>query len=323
MARIFVTRKIPEIGITMLREAEHDLTISEKEGNLTAEELQSAITSAPYDGLLTLLSDKINGAVLDTVPNVKIVSNYAVGFNNIDVPAAASRGVTVTNTPGVLTDSVSEFALTLIMATVKRISEAERYARAGKYEGWAPELLLGGDLKGRTLGIVGAGRIGAEVAKKAQLGLGMKVVYYDIKPSPELEDSIACEYMSELDELMAVADVVSVHVPLLDATHHLINATRLSKMKSTAYLINTSRGPVVDEAALAEALKNNVIAGAGIDVFENEPAINATLLELENVVLTPHIASASIETRDAMSRLAAENLIAFFKGEEPPHVVKA
>ncbi|MEY3784608.1 MAG: hypothetical protein RLZZ230_930 [Candidatus Parcubacteria bacterium] len=272
---------------------------------------------------MSLLTDTINESVLTAAPQVKIVSNYAVGFNNIDVPALNAAGVVVTNTPGVLTDTVAEYTVALILTVAKRIAEGDRFTRAERYEGWAPELLLGSDLQGKTLGIVGAGRIGSGVARRMVSGFGMKVKYYDIARSEALEAEVACDYCESLEDVLRTADVVSIHVPLLPQTQHLINAERLAMMKSSAYLINTSRGPVIDEVALVEALKNKVIRGAGLDVYENEPALAAGLAELENVVLTPHIASASEETRDKMSELVAENMIAFFKGEEPPYIVKS
>lgn len=321
MATIYVTRKIPEVGITLLRDAGHDVEVSEKDGVLTKEELVAAVSRKPYDAVLSLLTDAIDGEVMDAVPSAKIFANYAVGFNNINLDDAKERGVTITNTPGVLTDTVSEFAFTLMMAVTKRISEADRFTRAGKYDGWAPELLLGSDLKGKTLGILGAGRIGTGFAKRAYAGLGMNVIYYDIKPSEFIEKDANAVFKDTVEAVLEEADVVSVHVPLLDSTRHLINAERLALMKPTAYLINTSRGPVIDESALVEALKNGVISGAGLDVYEDEPALAPGLAELENVTITPHIASASIETRNEMSEIAAQNIADFLAGNEPANKV--
>lgn len=323
MALIFITRKIPNAGIEMLREAGHEVHVSEKDGVLTPEELQAALQERPYEAVGSLLTDTINAEVLAAAPGVKIVSNYAVGFNNIDVPALAEKGIVVTNTPGVLTDSVSEYAFGMMMALTKRIPEGDRFTRAGKYDGWAPELLLGSDLKGKTLGILGAGRIGFGMAVRAKRGMEMNVVYYDIARSEKLEAEIECEFKASVEEVLQVADVVSIHVPLLDSTRHLMNAERLAMMKPNAYLINTSRGPVIDEAALVEALKGGTIKGAALDVYEDEPALTPGLAELENVVLTPHIASATEETRSEMSRMVAQNLIAFFNGETPPNKLEA
>jgi lactate dehydrogenase-like 2-hydroxyacid dehydrogenase len=322
MASVYVTRQIPEIGINLLRAAGHEVEVSKKDGVLTTDELKAELTKKEYDAVLCLLTDTVNGEVFDIAPTAKIFANYAVGYNNINVPAAHERGVTITNTPGVLTDTVAEYAFSLMLAVMKRIPEADRFTRAGKYDGWAPEMLLGSDLKGKTLGILGAGRIGSGVAIRAQKGFGMRVVYYDIKPNKELEKEIECEYRESVDDVLKEADVVSVHVPLLDSTKHLINAERLSMMKSTAYLINTSRGPVIDEKALVDALKNKVIRAAGLDVYEDEPALAPGLTECENVVITPHIASASEETRGKMSEIAAQNIIDFLAGSTPQNVVE-
>jgi glyoxylate reductase len=321
MASIFVTRHIPEVGLTLLKEAGHTLDVSTKDAVLTRDELLTALRAKPYDAVLCLLTDTIDGEVFDAVPTAKLFANYAVGFNNIDLKAAEERGVTITNTPGALTDTVAEFAITLMLAITKRVGESERFIRAGKYEGWGPELLLGIDLKGKTLGIVGAGRIGYEVARRAHNGFDMKIVYYDVKQLPPLEADFGAEYRATVDEVLKEADVVSIHVPLLPETTHLINKERLAMMKKDAYLVNTSRGPVVDEVALVEALKNGVIRGAALDVFEKEPALAPGLRELENVVITPHTASATDGARSEMSRIAGTNIVAFLTGEVPPNVV--
>lgn len=321
MALIFVTRKIPDVGLRWMREGGHEVVVSEKDGVLTPEELRAALAARPYDGIVSLLTDTIDASVLEVAPQVKVVANYAVGFNNIDVKGLQAAGVVVTNTPGVLTDSVAEFTVSLILALMKRIPEADRFTRAHKYNGWAPELLLGSDVAGKTLGIVGAGRIGSGVAKRLSAGFGMVVKYYDIARSEALEAEVSAEYYPSLDELLAVSDVVSIHVPLLPETEHLINVERLSLMKPTAYLVNTSRGPVVDEAALVAALTNHSLRGAGLDVFEHEPELSTGLTRLDNVILTPHIASATEETRGEMSQLVAQNINEFFLGHTPPHVV--
>jgi lactate dehydrogenase-like 2-hydroxyacid dehydrogenase len=321
MALIYITRHIPETGITMLRNAGHEVDVSTKDGVLTRDELLTALRARPYDAVVCLLTDTIDGEVFDAVPTAKLFANYAVGFNNINLAHAKERGITITNTPGVLTTAVAEFAISLMLSITKRIPESERYLRAGKYDGWGPELLLGMEVEGKTLGILGAGRIGYEVAKRAHLGLGMKIVYYDVKQLPELEADFGAEYRATVDEVLKEADVVSIHVPLLPETTHLINAERLRMMKPSAYLINTSRGPVIDEAALVEALKMNVIRGAALDVFEHEPALAPGLNELENIVITPHTASAADEARDGMATIVAENTLTFLKGGTPPNVV--
>jgi glyoxylate reductase len=323
MALVYVTRHIPDIGINLLRAAGHTVDVSTKPGVLTKGELVSALKEKPYDAVLSLLTDTIDGEVFDAVPTAKIFANYAVGFNNIDVKAAEERGVTITNTPGVLTSSVAEFAIALMLSIAKRIPESERFLRAGKYKGWGPELLLGIDLKGKTLGILGAGRIGYEVARRAHNGLDMNILYYDVKQSPQIEKDLGASFRSTVDEVMKEADVVSIHVPLLPETTHLINAERIAMMKPGAYLINTSRGPVVDEVALVDALKRGVIRGAGLDVFEHEPELAPGLKDLENVVITPHTASATDEARSEMSEVAATNILMFLRGEVPPNAVKA
>lgn len=322
MALIFVTRRIPEIGLRYMREGGHEVVVSEKDGVLTEAELKKALAARPYDGVVSLLTDTITMDVLKGAPTVKVVANYAVGFNNIDVKGLQEAGIVVTNTPGVLTDTVAEFTAAFIMAVTKRIPEGDRFTRAGKYKGWAPELLLGSDLAGKTLGIVGAGRIGSGVARRMAAGFGMQVKYYDIARSEALESEVACEYYESLEELLKVSDVVSIHVPLLPQTEHLINAERLALMKPTAYLVNTSRGPVIDEKALVAALKKKTIRAAALDVFELEPKLATGLKNLDNVVLTPHIASASEETRGKMSELVGYNINEFFLGHTPPNIVE-
>ena len=323
MSLVYVTRHIPSIGINVLRAGGHTVDVSEKDGVLTRSELLTALMAKPYDAVVCLLTDTIDGEVFDAVPTAKIFANYAVGFNNINLPDAASRGVTITNTPGALTTTVAEFAMGLILAITKRIPESERFLRAGKYKGWGPELLLGMDLKGKTLGIIGAGHIGYEVARRAHLGFDMKIVYYDVKQLPELEKDCKATYYATVDEVLKEADVVSIHVPLLPETTHLMNAERLAMMKPSAYLINTSRGPVIDEVALVDALTRKIIRGAGLDVFEHEPALAPGLSALENVVITPHTASATDEARSQMSEIATTNVIAFLRGDAPPNAVVA
>ena len=321
MSLVYVTRHIPDIGINLLRAAGHTVDVSEKSGVLTKKELVSALSAKPYDAVLSLLTDTIDAEVFDAVGTAKIFANYAVGFNNIDVVTAKERGITITNTPGVLNDSVAEFAIALMLAVTKRIPESERFTRAGKYDGWAPELFLGIDLKDKILGILGAGRIGYEVARRAHFGFGMKIIYNDIKPLPALEKDLGAEFRMTTEDVLKEADVVSIHVPLLPTTMHLMNAERLALMKPSAFLINTSRGPVIDEAALVDALTRKVIRGAGLDVFEHEPALTQGLAELENVVITPHTASATDDTRSEMSEMAAQNIIDFLKGAVPQNLI--
>jgi lactate dehydrogenase-like 2-hydroxyacid dehydrogenase len=292
--------------------------MNSEERVLTGAELLEKINGC--DAILSLLTDKIDDAALDAAgPQLKIVANMAVGFDNIDLTAATARGVMATNTPGVLTEATADHAWALLFAVARRIPESEKFLRAGKFKSWGPLLFLGGDVTGRTLGIIGAGRIGHAVAMKSR-GFNMRVLYADELPNPKLEQEIGGRKV-RVEELLRESDFVSVHVPLLPSTQHLINANSLRMMKRTAYLINTSRGPVVDEAAVAEALKNGVIAGAALDVFENEPLVHPELLKLDNVVLTPHTASATIETRSKMAMMAAENIIAALAGHRPPNLV--
>ncbi len=322
MAKIYITRKIPESGINKLKEKGYEIDINPEDKVLSREELLDALKQKEYDAVLCLLTDKIDGEVFDAAPKAKIFANYAVGFNNIDLDAAKEKGVMITNTPGVLTETVAEYTFTLLLAIAHRLTEADRFTRAGNYKGWAPMLLLGTDLSKKTLGIVGLGRIGSRVANHAVKGFGMRVLYYDIKRNEEFEKEYGAEFRESVEGVMKDADFVSVHVPLLESTKGLINKERFAAMKPTAFFVNTSRGQVVDEEALVEALQNKTIKGAAIDVYEKEPNLTPGLTELDNVIITPHIASATEETRSKMSDLAAENLIAALDGETPPNLVK-
>jgi len=317
--KVYITRRIPEVGIKMLEEKGYEVDVNPEDKVLSKEELVSALKGKEYDAVLCLLTDTIDGEVFDAAPKAKVFANYAVGYNNINIEEAGKRGVMVTNTPGVLTETVAEHAFGLLLAAAQRIAEGDRFTRAGKYVGWAPMLMLGNDISGRTLGILGLGRIGARVAHHGARGFEMKIIYYDIKRNEDFEKEYNAEFRESVDDLLKESDFVSVHVPLLDSTRHLINKERLSMMKPSAYLINTSRGPVIDEAALVDALKNKVIKGAALDVYENEPALSPGLAELSNVVITPHAASATEETRSKMAELAALNIIAVAEGKIPPN----
>ena len=301
----------------MLTLAGHTVDISAKDGILSKIELIDALHAQPYEAVLSLLTDKIDAEVFAAAPHVKIFANCAVGVDNIDLVSAKASGVFVTNTPDVLTDTVAEHAVALMLSLTSRITEGDRFMREGKYHGWDPMLLLGIDLKGKALGIVGAGRIGSVFARIARQGFGMNIIYTNPSRNEVLEKEQNAQFFATADELLPYADVVSLHVPLLPTTQHLMNATRLALMKPSAYLINTSRGPVVDEIALVTALRTGVIAGAALDVFEHEPNLADGLSRLQNVVLTPHLASASYETRAKMTTVAAENIIAVLKGETP------
>ena len=318
---IYITRKIPDAGLSILQGKGLEIDVSPKDRPLSKRELLNALTKKPYDGILSLLTDTIDKDVFDAAPSVKIVANYAVGFNNIDIAEAKKRGITVTNTPGTLTEAVAEHTIALMLALVRRVVESDSYLRTGKFKGWGPELFLGEELAGKTLGILGAGRIGGRVAEIAHKGLGMSVVYYDVKQNSEFERTCGAAFRETPEEVLRETDVVSIHVPLLPGTKHFIGKDRLAAMKRSAYLINTSRGLVIDEAALVEALRDGVIRGAALDVFENEPKLAPGLAKLPNIVITPHTASATASARDGMARLAAENLIAFFEGKTPQNKV--
>lgn len=316
--KVYLTRELPKPALDMLR-AEVDLEMNPHDRVVTREELLKGVKGK--DGLLSLLTETIDGEVMDAgLPTLKGIANYAVGFNNIRVEEATKRGLPVSNTPGVLTETTADLAWTLLMASARRIAEADRFQRAGKYKGWAPMLLLGQDIYGKTLGIVGFGRIGEAVARRAK-GFDMRVVYFDaFRRKPEEEKKLGVEYLP-FDDLLRQADFVSIHVSLDETTHHMFSTKQFSLMKSTAHLVNSSRGPVVDERALVEALKAKKIAGAGLDVFEYEPEMAPGLAELDNVTIVPHIASASVETRTKMGTMAAANLLAMLKGELIPNLV--
>ncbi len=331
MSKIFITRPIPDNGINMLKAKGYEVVVNTAAADRAATEEEMIAGVKGADALLPLLTDKVTAAVMDAgLPTparqsgggLKIIANYAVGFDNVDRAAARERKIVVTNTPEVLTTAVAEHTIALMLAIARRIPEADRFTRAGKYAGWASDLLVGTELAGKTLGIVGLGRIGAHVAHHVAKGFAMKIAYTDIRPSEEFEEEHGAVFYKTIDELLPMCDVVSLHVPLLDSTRHLINEARLALMKPTAYLINTARGPVVDEAALATALKEKKIAGAALDVFEDEPRIHPDLLKLENVVLTPHIASGTIEARTKMAEVAVTNIIECLEGRTPPNVVQ-
>ncbi len=322
MSRVFITRKIPEAGINLLKEKGYSIDISEKDGVLTKEELIAVLKKGNYDAVLCLLTDKIDDEVFEASgPNCKIFANYAVGFDNIDLLAAKNRGMMITNTPGVLTETVAEHTFALLMAISRRIVESDKFARSGKYHGWEPMLFLGNDISQKTLGIVGLGRVGSKMANHAFKGFEMKILYYDPKRDADFEKECDARFV-DLETLLKESDFVSIHVPLLPQTRHLIGEKEFKLMKSTAYLINTSRGPVVDEKALVGALKENLIKGAALDVYEFEPALTEGLSDLDNVILTPHTASATEETRSKMAVLAAQNIIAALEGKEPSNLVK-
>jgi glyoxylate reductase len=316
--KVYITREIPERGLEIIRQhfdAEVWTEYAPPPKKVIIEKAKNV------DALVPLLSDKIDAEVFDAAPKLKIVAQLAVGFDNIDIKEATKRGIYVTNTPEVLTDTTADFAWALLMAVARRVVEGDKYVRAGQWKvGWHPSMLQGRDVYDTTIGIVGAGRIGYAVAKRAT-GFGMKILFYDVIPRPEMEKDFSAKRV-DLDTLLKESDFVCIHVPLMKETHHLINSERLKLMKKTAYLINNSRGPVVDEKALYEALKEGRIAGAGLDVFEQEPtSLDNPLLKFDNVVVAPHISSASYETRSKMAEMVADNLVAFFEGKKPPNLL--
>ena len=318
MHDIYVTRMVPEANAERLRQL-FDVEINTLDRPLTREELKAKV--AGRDGIITFRTDRIDGEVLDAAgPQLKVVANFAVGFNNLDVEAATRRGVALTNTPGVLDDATATLTLALLLATARRVVEADRYIRAGRWtSAWSPNFFVGQDVAGKSLGIVGAGRIGRNVARKAR-AFDMRILYTKRHRDSDFERETGAVFMDK-EALLAQSDFVSLHVPLLPETHHYIGARELSLMKPSAILINASRGPVVDEKALVEALRGGVIWGAGLDVFEDEPALAPGLAELENVVIVPHIASATPQTRQAMGDAAIDNLLAVLSGEPPPSCV--
>jgi glyoxylate reductase len=289
-----------------------------KDDLISREELLKRV--ADKDALVCLLTEKVNDELLGVAPHLKIAATISVGFDNIDVPACTRHKVAATNTPGVLDDTTADTAWMIMMAVARRLAEAETWLRAGTWPGWNLDQLCGADIWGKTLGIVGFGRIGREMARRAK-GFRMRTLYNDaVRVGPEIESKFAAEFVS-FDRLLLESDFITLHVPLLPTTRHLMNAQTLAKMKRTAFLVNTSRGPVVEEAALVDALKAGTIAGAALDVFEFEPKVSPELRAMKNVVLTPHIGSASLETRTKMAMVAADNVVALFEGRRPPTIL--
>ncbi|MCL4813587.1 MAG: D-glycerate dehydrogenase [Vicinamibacteraceae bacterium] len=306
MPRVLVVKRLPRVPMDRLGEAA-EIDLYDGDGDMPRAELLERVGDA--DALVSLVTTRVDAELLDSAPRLKVVANVAVGYDNIDLEAASSRGVVVTNTPDVLTNAVADFTLGLILTLVRRIAEGDRLVRAGRWTGWALDFMLGHDLRGKRLGIVGRGRIGHAVAERAA-AFGMEVVFASAR-GRQGPDTLT------LDQLLASSDVVSLHVPLAPETRHLIGQRELARMKRTAVLVNTSRGPVVDEAALVWALEEHRIGGAALDVYEREPEVTAALLGFENVVLAPHLGSATVETRTAMADLAVRNVIAVLSGAAP------
>jgi glyoxylate reductase len=327
MPRIFVTRRIPSPGLELLRALPNImLDVYEKDCIIPRNELLSRVAGA--DILVSILTDAINTEVLNAAgPQLKMIANYAVGFDNIDINEASARSIIVTNAPTPeINESVAEHAIALMFALAHRIVETDRFTREGKYHGWGPELFLGTDIAGKTLGIIGSGAIGSAIAKRMRDGFNVTIVYHDLKPNSKFEKEFGASFRTK-EALLQESDIVSLHVPLLPSTTHLIDATALAIMKPNAFLINTARGPVVDEAALVDALESGKLGGAGLDVFEGEPNIASDpsvanrLRKLQNVVLTPHTASATFATRSAMSRCVVKNIEMFLAGEVPENAI--
>lgn len=316
MARVFITSAIFDEELVRLRNAGHALRYRDALTPIPRDELLQGVSDA--DALICLLSDRIDEDVLSRAPNLRIVANVAVGYENIDVAAATQRGVIVTNTPGVLTETTADLTLGLLLAVARRIVEGDLELRAGRFGSWGlKQPLMGSDVYGRTLGIVGMGRIGAAVARRARLGFGMRILYHNRQRDPETEQALGAAWVP-LDRLLEESDFVSVHVPLTPETRHMFGRAEFERMRPSAYFINVARGPVVDEDALVDALRTGSIAGAGLDVFEHEPDVHPGLIEQrERVVLLPHIGSASDATRRAMARIAVDNTLAVLAGDAP------
>lgn len=311
--KVFITRDIPAVAYKLLKQNNIEFQVFKKDTAIPRKVLLKKIKE--IDGLISLLTEKIDKEVIDSMPSCKIIANYAVGYNNIDVKYAKKKGIVVTNTPDVLTDSTAELTIGLVLNCCRRLYEAEKLLRNGKYKGWKPKLLLGTELKGKTVGIIGAGRIGSAVASRLK-SFGTKIIYSDSKPNKSLEKNVSAKKRS-LNFLLRNSDIISIHIPLSEATYHFLNKKRLSLIKNSSILINTSRGEIIDESYLIWMLKNNKLKSAGLDVFENEPIINKEFLNLKNVIILPHIGSATIEARSAMAELAAKNVIAVLKKRKP------
>jgi len=315
--KVFITREIPAAGIELLKTAGMQVEVYPHNQPIPESILLEKIKDC--DALLCLLTDSVSAPVIATAKHLKIIANYAVGYNNIDLPAAAEHGIVVTNTPDVLTEATADLAFALILACARRIVEGDQLVRQGNFTGWSPLMMLGADVFAQTIGIIGAGRIGSAVARRAQ-GFGMNILYSDIATNQLIEKEYRA-HKRELEDLLRNSDFVSLHVPLTTSTRHQIDEKRFQQMKSTAYLINTSRGAVIDEQELVRALTNKIIAGAGLDVYEREPGLAEGLANLKNVVMLPHLGSATFHTREKMAKLAATNIIELAQGRPAPNAV--
>ncbi len=319
--RIYVTREIPKIGIDMLKEKGYEVVIGKDKKPLSQNKIIKILKDAekrgkPYNILLTLLTDKIDKKVFSHAPSLKMVSNYAIGYDNIDIRSACEYGIMVTNTPGDYMDSIAEHTVAMTLSLCNRIAEADHFVRRGRYKGFDPMLMIGHDVSEKVIGIVGAGRIGERAAYTFNKGFGCSIIYFDHNRNENIEKDCNAKRIDKLDDLIKQSDIISLHVPLNENTYHMVDREFIEKMKDDAFLINTARGPVIDEKYLLKALKTGKLAGAGLDVFEFEPKVTKGLTKLGNVILTPHIASASVRARNIMSKLAAQNIIDFIEGRE-------
>ena len=320
--QIYITRKIPECGLKILKESGIIYDMGTSSLPPSKKKLIKQLKKKPYDGIISFLTDEIGKDVFDACPTIKVVANFSVGFNNIDLEEAKKRNICVSNTPGTSAVAVAEHAVALMMALTTRLVEGDRFVRKGKFKGWDPELLVGTDLKGKIVGLIGSGEIGSKVAEMLHNGFGINILYSDPVRNENLEKNFSA-IKKEMNEVLKEADIISLHVPLLPTTKHLINKDTLEMMKSGAFLINTSRGGVVDENALVEALKSGIIKGAALDVFEFEPKLAKGLSKLDNVILTPHIASSRRSCRDMMSEVVVKNIVSVFNsGQVINNVIK-
>ncbi len=313
---IYITRKIPEPGLKLLDEKGIKYDIGNFKKPPTTKDLKKELLKKNYTGVISFLTDKIDAEIMEAFPGIKIYSNFAVGYDNLNIEDAKTRGIFLTNTPGTSAMAVAEHTVALMLALTTRLVEGDEYMRCGKYKGWDPNIFIGTDLRGKIIGLIGAGQIGTEVAKMLRYGFGANIIYSDIKRNTDLEN-IDGIVRRETEEVLRESDIVSLHVPLLPTTKHLINSETLKTMKPTAFLINTSRGPVVDEKALIEALEKDIIRGAGLDVFEFEPKLSRGLTKLPDVIITPHIASSRQSAREMMSIIAVQNIISFLETGKP------
>ncbi|HUT82054.1 MAG TPA: D-glycerate dehydrogenase [Candidatus Bathyarchaeia archaeon] len=316
---VFLTRKIPQKAIDYILSHDIDLEMNQEDRVLTKEEIMEGVKGKEV--LICLLTDTIDTEIMDYAgKQLKLIANYAVGYNNIDVKSATERKIPVTNTPGVLTETTADLTMALLLSIARRIVESDKFTRENKFKGWGPLLHLGGDIYEKTLGIIGAGRIGSAVAQRAAKGFNMKILYTNRNRNVDLEENYQAKFVS-LEELLKNSDFVTLHVPLTDETRYLIGEKEIDLMKDTAYLINTSRGLVIDEKALVKCMKEEKIAGAALDVYEHEPELTAGLIDLDNVIVTAHIGTATIDTRTKMGMIVAENLLAVLAGKIPPNCI--